>query len=193
VAQLRIDLKAQGLGVAGNKAALVQRLLGSSQGGLTALPSPPPTRSPLRESAAAAAAAEGAGATARAALLAKLSSMAELKASLRSRGLPVSGAKAACAARLARALRVEAAAEDRDEQDADERAAAAAKVITTAPLRPPPAASAPRTGSLPVLAAGTLAELRAQLRARGLPMAGNKAALVDRLRRARAQDAGAVR
>jgi hypothetical protein len=119
--------------------------------------------------------------------------MAELKASLRSRGLPLSGAKAACAARLARALRVEAAAEDRDEQDADERAAAAAKVITTEPLCSPPAASAPRAGSLPVLAAGTLAELRAQLRARGLPMAGNKAALVDRLRRARAQDAGAVR
>jgi len=91
------------------------------------------------------------------------SSLRELRASLRARGLPITGNKPALAAALAAVLAAEAAAEGFAEEEEA--------------LRPPPVSLAPPT----VAGRATVVELRAALRARGLPVSGPKAALVQRL------------
>ena len=203
VAQLRLDLKAQGLKVAGNKAVLVRRLLEHAshedpvEGSLSSSSSSSSLSVPQTPSHARRVTSASVNLKAKAAQIAKLSNLVELKASLRSRSLPVSGSKATLALRLAEAFQREAEVEDQDEQDAVERAAVV-KAMSREASSPPPAAftSSQRgngAGSPLMHAAETLAELRSQLRARGLPVGGNKATLLDRLRRANAQGPGSVR
>jgi len=205
VARLRLDLKAQGLKVAGNKAILVRRLLehgnhadlveqslssSSATSFSLSMPQPPSPSRPVPST--------DANLKAKAVQIAKLSGLVELKASLRSRDLPVSGSKATLALRLAEAFQREAEAEDQDEQDAAERVAAVKAMAKRARSASPAldftsSRGREEAGSPLMQAAETLAELRSQLRARGLPVGGNKATLVDRLRRAKAQRPGSMR